>query len=290
MTPEEFLEEVLGSNLCPEDFEHIYGEFRKYQFGTRSVLDEFHRICESKGIEYQLAYGSLLGLVRDGGQIPWDYDIDVFVSYEKKSALIEALKGSLDNSYYFYCPEVDPGCRHEIMRIAPKGFRTEALHVDVFYYIGSPVREDERRVYQRRVAYVSELRYGKLVNICEESLGQPRRFASLLLRKKLPAVFRSLSSIQREYEELCSRFSVNDSPFLVSADSYAEWYEFPGAWLRETELVSVEDRQYRIPSHYDELLRLIYGDYLTVPSLESRIREVMRSYARIAYFEGLGKS
>lgn len=289
MTSEEFLEEVLSSELCPEGFEGIYREFRTFQADTRATLDELHRVCETSGIDYQLAYGSLLGAVRDGGQIPWDYDTDVFVSYEVKHKLIDALMKSLSESFYFYCPEVDSRCRHEIIRIAPKAYRTEALHVDVFYYVGSPAEEVERRKFQQKLAHVSELRFGKLVNAYEESLGRPRRLLSLFLRKKLPAVLRSVSSIQREYEELCGCYSVESSPFLISADSFAEWYEFPAEWLRETTMMSSGGRQYRVPVHYDELLKLIYGNYMSVPSLENRIREVLQSYKRIKYFEKLNK-
>lgn len=288
MTSNEFLDEVLDSELCPERFEDIYREFTGFQADTRATLDELHRVCEESGVKYQLAYGSLLGLVRDGGQIPWDYDTDVFVSYEDKPALIEALQSDLDNSFYFYCPEVDPKCRHEIMRIAPRGYRTEALHVDVFYYVGSPEEKAERKEYQQRLARVSELRYGKLVNAREESLGQPRRFLSILLKKKLPTILRPLASIQNEYEDLCRRYPIDGSTYLVSADSYAEWYEFPTAWLKETELAKAEGCQYRVPTHRDELLHLIYGDYMSVPPLEDRIREVIHSHSRITRFSCLG--
>lgn len=120
MTSEEFLKEVLSSPLCPDNFEEIYKEFRKYQKITMDTLIEFHRVCEKSNIEYELAYGSLLGAIRDNGQIPWDYDIDVFVAFKDKERLIETLKKELDDKYYFYCPEVNQKCRHVIMRLAPK--------------------------------------------------------------------------------------------------------------------------------------------------------------------------
>lgn len=59
------------------------------------TLIEFHRVCEKSNIEYELAYGSLLGAIRDNGQIPWDYDIDVFVAFKDKERLIETLKKNL---------------------------------------------------------------------------------------------------------------------------------------------------------------------------------------------------
>ena len=92
MTSEEFLKEVLSSPQCPDNFEEIYKEFQKYQKVTMDTLIEFHRVCEKSNIEYELAYGSLLGAIRDNGQIPWDYDIDVFVAFKDKARLIETLK------------------------------------------------------------------------------------------------------------------------------------------------------------------------------------------------------
>ena len=98
MNQKEFYNEVKDSNICPDNFEKIYDEFQKYQKATLSTLKEFHRVCEINNIRYQLAYGSLLGAIRDGGQIPWDYDIDVILPIEEKSTLIKALDRDLNNN------------------------------------------------------------------------------------------------------------------------------------------------------------------------------------------------
>ena len=41
-----------------------------------AILREMVNFCEREGITYSLAWGSLLGAIREGGIIPWDYDID----------------------------------------------------------------------------------------------------------------------------------------------------------------------------------------------------------------------
>lgn len=41
------------------------------------MLEEFMRICEKHGLKWQMNGGSLLGVVRHQGYIPWDDDIDV---------------------------------------------------------------------------------------------------------------------------------------------------------------------------------------------------------------------
>lgn len=76
MTFDEFEREALGSDLAQDIFKTDYAEFRKLQCLAWDALKEFCRICEKNNINYMLGFGSLLGAIRDGGQIPWDYDIE----------------------------------------------------------------------------------------------------------------------------------------------------------------------------------------------------------------------
>ena len=171
MNKDDFEKEVLSSDICPKNFRDIYKEFVSYQKLAMNTLNEFHRVCEKNGVPYQLAYGSLLGAIRDNGQIPWDYDTDVFVPFEEKEHLINALKSDLDSNYYFYCPENNEKCRHVIMRLAPNGYRTEVLHVDVFYLVGSPGSAIEREKYVTSIKRLADSRYEKLVSISDGGLG-----------------------------------------------------------------------------------------------------------------------
>ena len=285
MTSEEFLKEALQYEACPDNFREIYEKFQSFQRATLSTLLEFHRVCELHHVEYQLTYGSLLGVIRDGGQVPWDYDIDVIVPYEEKQHLIEVLEKDLDRRFYFYCPDRNKKCRHMIMRLAPVEYRTEALHVDVFFLVGSPEDAAARKLYAKRIKEIAHKRYGKLVNIREEATGDLRRYLSLLRRKKLPALFVRLDKIQREYEALCLQYSSKASSYCISADSYADWREYPTHMLWETKLIEADFGEIRIPVHYDALLKLFYGDYQMVPPIEKRIREVLYNYRRITLYQ-----
>ena len=284
MSSEEFLEEVLSSQNAPNEFESVYREFQKYQEFTASTLMEFLKVCELCSIPYELAYGSLLGVERDRGQVPWDYDIDIFVPFHAKQKLIEALKKNLNHAFYFYCPEVDVNCRHVFMRLAPVGFRTEAIHVDVFYYVGTPEEPGKRTAFVSQIKELSEKRYGKLVNIREESLGQPRRYFSLLKNRKLPSLFTNVQRSWEEYERLCNFYPIDSSSNCVTADPFADWYVFPTSFLQDTEYVDSEFGEVRVPVARCKLLEMIYGDYMSLPSLEQRIGEVLHSVRRIRAF------
>lgn len=284
MTSEEFLKEVLSSPLCPDNFEEIYKKFRKYQKITMDTLIEFHRVCEKSNIEYELAYGSLLGAIRDNGQIPWDYDIDVFVAFKDKERLIETLKKELDDKYYFYCPEVNQKCRHVIMRLAPKGYRSEALHVDVFYYVGTPNSVEERKLHIEQIKRTAHTRYCKLVNCKEEAGGNVKKYIRLML-DKMKYSMKKIEDLKNEYEKLCQMYPIDKSDYLVSADVFADWYEFPRILFEETELFHTVDGTFRIPKQYAELLTLVYKDYMNIPDLDTRIREVMTHFNYLKFME-----
>lgn len=50
---------------------------KEYDSRLIEVLKAFVDICDTHGLKYVLGYGSVLGVVRHNGIIPWDDDIDV---------------------------------------------------------------------------------------------------------------------------------------------------------------------------------------------------------------------
>lgn len=71
------------------------------------ILHELDRVCKITGVKYFLAYGSLLGAVRHKGFIPWDDDIDVFMTYSEMQKLLEN-KDKFGDKYFLQCRETEP--------------------------------------------------------------------------------------------------------------------------------------------------------------------------------------
>ena len=284
----EFVEEVKKSELCPDNFEEIYRDFQRYQRLAWDTLLELHKICERNAIRYQLAFGSLLGAIRDGGQIPWDYDIDVFVVAEDRAKLVAALTEGLNSKYYFDCAENNPSCRNEILRVCPKGYRTEALHVDVFFLVGAPENERDYHDFVKRIAFLSNTRFEKLVNIKEEFANRPKARILHTIRK-LKFLLYNTEKMHREYLELCSGYSIYRTEKGVEADSFAEKISVPSEYVRDTMLMEIQGAQLRVPVHYESVLGVLYKEYYKVPALEDRIREMMYNYKRLKRFEDYKK-
>lgn len=283
MNNETFLQEVLNSKLCPKNFEEIYEKFQFYQNKALQTLYEFHRVCEKNNIPYVLAYGSLLGLIRDGGQIPWDYDIDVMVPFEKREDLINALEKDLSPSYYYNYLNNNKKCRHMIMRLAPVGFRTEALHVDVFFMIGISKNDKESKKDSKIIRCISKIRFYKYVDIKFEGYKNLKHKLKLILFKIL-VFFIPMSLLMKKYYKICLKYPAMTSKRCCHADTFAPCLEFQyeSKDIWDSFIKKVDSGQkLRIPKNYDSILKNHYGDYKKIPSLGKRIKEVIGNSERL---------
>lgn len=68
-----------------------HGDLRLVQRGSAKLLHIIHEICEQNGLKYWMGYGTLIGVLRHGGYIPWDDDIDIAMMREDYDKLMQIL-------------------------------------------------------------------------------------------------------------------------------------------------------------------------------------------------------
>ena len=277
MTTEEFIAEVKNSEFNYPEFDEEYAEFQTYQLLVRQTLKEFHRVCELNGIPYQLAYGTAIGALRDNGQIPWDYDADVFVPYCEKEHLIKALDKDLSKDYYYMSPEIDPKCRHYFIRVAPREYRSAALHLDVFYVIGAP--DEDPLTFGKQIRRLISMRYIKRIDVRTELYESKKDQIDILLRR-LRYCLVPMGKIDAEFDGLCRKYDFHRSHNQLVTDFYSDRQLFHSD-MWNTEFIKTCGGEFRIASSADEILRDLYGEYRSLPPLEERIREFRRSCHRI---------
>lgn len=83
-------------------------KLQKIQF---EILKEIKRICLKNKIEYTLCGGTLLGALRHNGFIPWDDDVDIYMTWDNFVKFEQIANQQLKKEYFFQTPKTDLECK-----------------------------------------------------------------------------------------------------------------------------------------------------------------------------------
>ena len=260
-----------------------YMKFLEFQKITTDMLHAIHEILTKNNIEYQLAYGSLLGMIRDKQPIPWDYDADIFIHYRDWQAVSDVLEENLDPKYYVYSPKTDKKCRNTFVRVSKKGFDSSVLHVDIFILIGAPEKEKQHKRFSRKIDRVNKILFHKFADPAVASFWSNSSYRLHRLYKALCSLV-PLKLIHARYHQLCRRYNVEETGYYTGAAFFTESsLRFPKHLIDDVIKININGNEYCIPREYDTLLTLIYGDYMEYPEMNLRLKEVFKSLNNINY-------
>ena len=267
MINKEFLNEA---HILIDD---LYREFEEYQDITNEILLVFHEICEKNNIYYSLAFGSLIGAIRDKGHIPWDYDVDVVIPFYDKEKLLLCLEEQLGQEYYYTYVNNVTNYPTSCIRICKKGYSFTAVHVDVFILIGCPNDLHERNLFIKCLNYASYLR-----GIKYSPEWFPRELGGGKLEKLACIVdkFRAalIPKLIIDYENKLMKqypLGTTDYCFIVGDLRYRKCHQYK--WFQERIKVPVDGHMLYVPIGYNSVLKNIYGDFLTYLPIQVRFDE-----------------
>ena len=239
------------------------------------VMDYIHNICQKKGINYSLAYGSLLGAVRHKGFIPWDDDVDIALKRDEYDSLYQAILEDNDSVYKVVSWENDSRYPYPFYRVYDSrtvydnnyiqndielGICVDVFPFDNYKDINKEVTKLD--MYRRLSVYT-------LYGIRNKEAGIKN-----IIRYVLLVVFR-LTSV-KSWNRKLNAYSTIDSnsefiDYLMESKKYST--KIDAKALDEVVECKFEDRMYNIPKEYDHILTTIYGDnYMEIPPVEKRIQ------------------
>ncbi len=101
--PEHFLDEEVRDGYT------VTRQMKKLWAIEIDLLFQLDRICRKYGLKYFADGGTLLGVKRHKGYIPWDDDIDVCMLRSDYEILCSVAPKELDSPYFFQNEKTDPG-------------------------------------------------------------------------------------------------------------------------------------------------------------------------------------
>ena len=248
------------------------------------LLCELDRVCQLYDVKYFLAYGTLIGAVRDHGLIRWDDDVDIFITNQELQKLIEhrdAFKKCFqlvipkdygDNCYFdsvvrlncLYakaCKDDDASSYYHNLRSfvsldlfpispVPCGFRgwIYSAYMCSLYAMANAFR------YHNVTEHYSF--WMKIADAALRPLGK-----RIGLQKLRSMIQRGLTRFEGKHY----RKMHNNGNDVGAMFRFYEAEDFDGSVP-----VFIRNHQFSAPKGYDRILRIQYGNYMVPPPLKSR--------------------
>ncbi len=247
-------------------------EIKEVELG---VMDYIHNICKEKGINYSLAYGSLLGAVRHKGFIPWDDDLDIALKRDEYDKLYQAILEDNNSIYKVVSWENDSRYPYPFYRVYDSRTVYENNYIQNDIELGICVDVFPFDDYKDVNKEITKLdMYRRLSVYTLYGIRNKEAGIKNIVRYLMLVAFR-LTRVKTWNKKLndCSKASVDGEyiDYLMESKKYST--KLDAKALDEVVECKFEDRIYNIPKDYDHILTTIYGsDYMEIPPLEKRIQ------------------
>ena len=242
------------------------------------ILKDVVDLLDKHDLKYYLYGGTLLGAIRHGGFIPWDDDIDIMLFREDFDKALIILKNELPEKYELIQMDYVDDCFGCIAKVSLKNTifgRWYSSYVD--YDLGIfidlfPLDNIPNNDFLGKLLHKGHFFcYQFVINSCIK-VDMYTKFRTFLHH----AVYHILNFIpinRRTWKKLLTKqmtlFSYKETDRVI-AFLHRKYAPFKREDFEPATTVKFEDFEFKIPKNYDDVLKQIYGDYMTIPSKENR--------------------
>ena len=255
---------------------------------SRDVLKDVIAFCEKHDIEYFMIFGSLLGVIRHKGMIPWDDDIDVAMTRENYNRFLACVKqdgkellarnhvkinGSGSEKYAseikvgrlgtVYCPKI--GADLDI---------NKEITVDIFCV------DHLKNGYLKHINLLNKFRL--FLSVAKLNWTEKRFMIRVFNQESKWTKYLKISAlcILHLVRMVCTEAGIEKFIIRMAVDTSKRskfvgvvmGVRLPISFSSGFKLINTEfdGMNVLIPDNYDEILTRIYGDYMTPPPENQR--------------------
>ena len=250
-------------------------DINEIQKGLLEIMEDVDRAFRECGVEYTLAYGTLLGAVRHKGFIPWDDDVDIIMleSDEKK---LDEICSHLPEGKYFLQRTLSVDWANSFYKLKMNGTTAieeshlgtrmhHGLFIDIFIARPCPPPGLRRKLFW----CLEYMRRGNRL-LCFRNCGKPRR-------DWLQAI---LYWMYRRNLGLCRFISGKNTKYVHLDEPTGERQVFERSDLVGMIDLEFEGKMFESVRDYDRWLTVVFGDYMQLPPEEDRVGTHLIAYDR----------
>lgn len=245
-----------------------------------SYLLEVDRICRKHGIKYFLGGGTLLGAIRHHGFIPWDDDSDIMMLREDYDKFAKIAETELPANMTFQSGKTDKNCFYEFNKLRVEGtvFATDfakehrsiniGIAFDIFCHDKTANSKLGRKIHLAATVFTRALVLNKWNKRKVDNGSRLQSAVTNFFVKIFPLRFsyflmnHTISFFKRKKNAKYLYDGMGRNVYNGSFDS---------SILDEVTYADFEGYQLPVPKRYDEYLTFLYGDYMELAPLSTRL-------------------
>lgn len=286
------MKSILGEDFFKEEVRcgYLISPQNKYLMAMELDLYlVFSEICEKYNLQYFLFYGGLLGAIRHNGFIPWDDDLDVAMPRKDFDFFMKVAPQELQEPYSLQSPYTYSNCFYSIPTMRNSmGTFTAKIFKDLDYNKGIPLDIFPLDLCNPDTYTEDELIIQRYIMECSTYMkrGVPNMNEKLLRDQEIYKTDTPLKSWEKIHELATEERYKNSDYYSIMVVTHDKCI-----WPKESFSNSINHRfetiEVKIPSGYEEILRITYGDYMKYPPVDQRgmINNQLIIDPYVSYFE-----
>ncbi|MGX8773423.1 MAG: LicD family protein [Bacillota bacterium] len=247
------------------------------------LLIEFDQICRNQKIEYSLAGGSMLGAIRHKGFIPWDDDIDVFVTKknfdklrkyfdENKPENREFVHRWNNDRYPMIIARYYSTDNTSLQRATAWDYMPAGQYIDIMIMIPMPDGDSEQDKYLEEAGLYIELNNEYYADNIFRDGRFLRRYRFWSLMKKLFGK----DYVMNHFEKKLFGYDDDTCEYYMISHCVGSVLKYPRSVVRDTVYVDFESTKVPVCKNYMELFWYGYGPgWRQMPPLDARARHIL---------------
>lgn len=260
------------------------------------ISDDIMNVCNKYDLKCIMAYGTALGAIRHKGFIPWDDDMDFYMSRQDYMKFLKVCEHEMGDKYIirsvskgdkFNIPTCHVRLKEtyyvnygDVVLTANEPEEDRGIYVDIF-----PLDDASDHILLRNIRGIRCLWLqfiASCINVKDsvEFLTKEKVKISNVEKKQLSLKlnlgkffsYKSLDEWVKRYDKVASMVCNPKSKFITCYTGYKSLKKstFLRSDIYPCKIAEFEGRKWNVPHNFDIYLRQEYGDYMVIPKLEYR--------------------